>query len=66
MNIDSPCHECEFRHPACHDECVVYAEYKAALEEANERRKDDMTALRAKDKMLSGKWQHKPKKGGLI
>jgi len=27
--IDSPCHYCEFRHPACHDDCQVYADYAA-------------------------------------
>ena len=27
--IDSPCHYCEFRHPACHDDCQVYADWAA-------------------------------------
>lgn len=29
--IPSPCMKCEKRHPACHDRCSEYAEYRKRL-----------------------------------
>lgn len=43
--IDSCCHECEERHPACHDHCEKYIEAKKKWDEKNiairESKKDE-------------------------
>lgn len=41
MLIDSPCHDCEFRHTDCHIECQVYADYKAELDKAKKAKKEE-------------------------
>lgn len=30
--ITSPCHNCEKRHPACHDSCSEFAQYRKRLQ----------------------------------
>lgn len=35
----SPCKDCKNRHPACHDFCDRYKEWKQRLEKVNEERK---------------------------
>ena len=34
-----PCKDCKERHPACHDSCDRYKEWKQRLEKVNEERK---------------------------
>ena len=41
MFIDSPCHDCEFRHTDCHIECQVYADYKAELDKVKKAKKEE-------------------------
>ena len=36
----SPCKDCIDRHPACHDTCDLYKEWKRRLEELNKARKE--------------------------
>lgn len=35
----APCKECQQRYPACHDQCPLYKQYRAGLDEVNDRRK---------------------------
>ena len=35
----SPCKDCKNRHPACHDSCERYNDWKQRLEKVNEERK---------------------------
>ena len=41
MIIKSPCYKCERRHPACHDSCPDYGEFRRKNEEIK-KMKDPM------------------------
>lgn len=45
--VPCPCYGCDRRTPACHAECPGYAEYRRAMDEANEAARQE----REKDRL---------------
>lgn len=37
-NVPTPCMDCEARHPACHDHCKEYAEYRELLQAIKDKK----------------------------
>lgn len=50
--MTAPCKNCPYRTATCHGICVPYKKFKAAREEANARRREQ---LAAEDAEISGK-----------
>lgn len=39
-HITGPCQNCKERHPACHDTCQKFAEYREKLDNFNEKKRE--------------------------
>lgn len=62
MRINGPCQKCTSRSPACWDTCPGYKEFREKIKEAEERRREAMSALHAQELMLA----HRPRWYGQI